>query len=329
MSRVVQPRRFDGVRALGRRSGPSLVAIGNFDGVHTGHRAVLSSASRDAAARGLSLWVLTFNPHPTEVLGRGKVSVLTPVERKIELLSRVDPALGVVVEPFTTELASMTPRAFAEELLAGAFHARVVMVGQNFRFGHGRAGDLQLLSELGAELGFEARAEALCSDEAGPISSSRIRAAVALGDLTAAETWLGRPHALSGTVVHGDGRGRTIGVPTANLGSVVEALPPHGVYACLVDRLGPDGAARLSTGVVNIGTRPTVAAGFSVEVHLHDFDGDLYGSGLRLHLVGHIRAEKKFESLDALVTQIRADIETARQLAGARKPDPAAGAGWY
>lgn len=329
MSRVVQALRFDGVRALGRLTEPTLVAIGNFDGVHAGHRAVLGAASQDAAARGLALCVLTFYPHPIEVLGRGKQSVLTPVDRKIELLARIDPKIRVVVEPFTKELAAMTPRAFAEELLSGALAARVVMVGQNFRFGHGRAGDLRLLSELGAELGFEARAEPLHMDAVGPISSSRIRAAIAAGDLASAEAWLGRPHALSGTVVHGDGRGRTIGVPTANLGEVIEALPPHGVYACVVDRIGAGSAAALSTGVVNIGNRPTVAAGFSVEVHLHDFDGDLYGSQLRLHLVGHIRAEKKFESLDALVAQIRADIDTARRLATARTPDPAAGGAWY
>jgi riboflavin kinase/FMN adenylyltransferase len=329
MSRDVQNRRFDGVKALGRQSEPTLVAIGNFDGVHAGHRAVLGAASRDAKSRGLALSVLTFHPHPTEVLGRGKQAVLTPVDRKIELLSRVDPEIRVVVEPFTKELAAMTPRAFAEELLAGALAARVVMVGQNFRFGHGRAGDLRLLSELGDELGFQARAEPLRTDAEGPISSSRIRASIAAGDLAAAEQCLGRPHALSGTVVHGDGRGRTIGVPTANLGIVPEALPPHGVYACVVDRIQNGAASRLSTGVVNIGTRPTVAAGFSVEVHLHDFEGDLYGAELRLHLVGQIREEKRFESLDALVAQIREDIATARQLAAARSPDPAAGAAWY
>jgi riboflavin kinase/FMN adenylyltransferase len=329
MSREVQYRRFDGVRALGRQSEPTLVAIGNFDGVHAGHRAVLGAASRDAASRGLVLCVLTFHPHPTEVLGRGKQAVLTPIDRKIELLARVDSGIRVVVEPFTRELAAMTPRAFAEELLAGPLSARVVMVGQNFRFGHERAGDLRLLAELGDELGFQARAEPLRTDAEGPISSSRIRASIAAGDLGAAESWLGRPHALSGSVVHGDGRGRTIGVPTANLGGVVEALPPHGVYACVVDQIRDGAPVRLSTGVVNIGTRPTVAAGFSVEVHLHDFESDLYGTTLRLHLVGHIRAEKKFESLEALVTQIREDIATARQLTAGRTPDPAAGAAWY
>jgi riboflavin kinase/FMN adenylyltransferase len=324
----VFPRRVDGVRALGRESGPTLVAIGNFDGVHAGHRAVLGAASEDARARGLALRVMTFYPHPTEVLGRGKQAILTPLDRKIELLGRIDPSLRVIVEPFTQDLAAMTPRMFAEELLAGPLRAQVVMVGQNFRFGHGRAGDLAMLAALGKELGFEARAETLKSDAMGPISSSRIRAAVAAGDLALAESLLGRPHALSGVVVHGDGRGRTIGVPTANLGSVVEALPPHGVYACVVDRVQAGVPARLASGVLNIGNRPTVHAGFSVEVHLHDFDADVYDATLRVHLIERIRAEKKFESIDALVTQIRADVETARQSAAKRTPDPAL-SGWY
>jgi riboflavin kinase/FMN adenylyltransferase len=292
-----------------------LVAIGNFDGVHLGHRAVLGAASAEARALGLSVVVLTFHPHPAEVLGRGVQAVLTPLERKVELLCALDPALRVVVEPFTKELAAMSPRAFVEELLVAALGAEVVVVGQNFRFGHDRIGDLPLLTTLGDQFGFEARVEPLSQDSAGPISSSRIRAAIAAGDLASAERWLGRPHAVSGVVVRGDGRGRTIGVPTANLDGVVEATPPHGVYACLVDRLGEGGDGgpeRLATGVANIGNRPTVAAGFSVEAHLHDFDGDLYGARLRLHLVERIRDERKFESIEALVTQIRRDIETAR-----------------
>lgn len=327
---MAEPRRFDGTRALSATRGASLVAIGNFDGVHLGHRAVLRSASADAHARGLSLLVLTFHPHPMEVLGKGPQPALTPLDRKVELLCRLDPNLAVVVEPFTKELAAMTPRAFAEELLVGHLGAKVVVVGQNFRFGHGRAGDLPLLERLGAELGFEARAEPLAGDAGGAYSSSRIRAAIARGDVAEAERLLGRPHALSGTVVRGDGRGRTIGVPTANLAGVAEALPPFGVYACLVDSVDAGGrAAGLARGVVNVGNRPTVNAGFSVEVHLFDFDGDLYGQGLRLHLVHKLRDERRFPSLDDLVRQIRADIDAARDATQGRKPDPAADGAWH
>jgi riboflavin kinase / FMN adenylyltransferase len=317
------------VRALVPDGRGTLVAIGNFDGVHLGHCAVLAMARADAEARGLGLVVLTFFPHPAEVLGRGRQAALTPIGRKVELLGRLAPELRVVVEPFTLELAGTSPRAFAEDLLAKALGARVVVVGQNFRFGRGREGDLAMLESLGRELGFDARAEPLAGDTVGPFSSSRIRASIAAGDLEAAESLLGRPHAISGTVVHGDGRGRTIGIPTANLDGVSEALPPHGVYACLVDRLGPRGvAARLGTGVVNIGTRPTVAAGFSVEAHVHDLDEDLYGQELRLHLVSRIREERKFDGIDALVAQIRADVETARRATADRAPDPDARGAW-
>jgi riboflavin kinase/FMN adenylyltransferase len=327
---VVQPRRVDGARALGDEKKPSLVAIGNFDGVHGGHRAVLSAAREDARASALSLIVMTFHPHPAVVLGKGLKAVLTPLDRKVELLCALDPNLRVVVEPFTRELAAMSPRAFAEELLVAELDAKVVVVGQNFRFGRERAGDLTLLATLGQELGFEALVEPLSQDAAGPISSSRIRAAIAAGDLVSAERWLGRPHALSGIVVRGDGRGRTIGVPTANLDQVLEAMPPHGVYACLVDRLDGEGAPeRLATGVANIGNRPTVHAGFSVEAYLHDFDGDLYGARLRLHLVERIRDERKFGSLEALVAQIRLDIETARTATRDRVPCSPNGLGWY
>lgn len=325
---MVQPRRIDGARRFARGK-PSLVAIGNFDGVHLGHRAVLARAERAAHEKGLALVVLTFHPHPSEVLGRGRLAVLTPLERKVELLCRAAPELQVVVEPFTMELASTSPKAFAEELLVRDLSARVVVVGQNFKFGKNRAGDLKMLEELGSELGFEARAEPLAGDQGGTFSSSRIRACIADGDLVAARRLLGRPHALSGQVIQGDGRGRKIGVPTANLNDVVEALPPYGVYSCLVDRVDGEGSAvRLSTGVANIGNRPTFGAGFSVEVHLHDFDGDLYGERLRLHLVERIRVEMKFDGVDALVARIRADIEMARRATEHEKPDPAALGAW-
>jgi riboflavin kinase/FMN adenylyltransferase len=275
------------------------------------------------------LVVLTFHPHPSEVLGRGRQPVLTPIERKVELLCRVSDDMTVVVQPFTRELAATTALAFAENLLARELGARVVVVGQNFRFGHNREGDLAMLSELGARLGFDARAEPLAGDADGPFSSSRIRARIAEGDLAVARQLLGRPHALSGVVVRGDGRGRSIGVPTANIDGVIEALPPHGVYSCLVDGIDVEGnARRLSTGVANIGDRPTFAAGFSVEVHLHDFDADLYGTRLRVHLVDRIRAEQKFAGVAELVQRIKADIETARGHTAREAPDPAAHGAW-
>lgn len=326
----MQARRIDGARSLGAECAPSLVAIGNFDGVHRGHRAVLRSAVSLARERELVPCVMTFHPHPSEVLGRGRQAMLTTLDRKVELLGRIDDDLLVVVEPFNLELAAMTPQQFVEELLVSQLRARVVIVGENFRFGKNRAGDLSTLKSLGVKLGFEARAEPLFGDEAGPYSSSRIRKAIDDGDLGAAEALLGRPHSISGRVVEGDRRGRSIGVPTANLADVAELLPPKGVYAGLVDRFADSGGARkLAPAAVNIGDRPTVGAGFSVEAHLLDYDGDLYGATLRVHLTHRIRGERKFDGLQALVAQIRLDIDEARRLLEARRNDRSPSGGWY
>ncbi|HLV21746.1 MAG TPA: bifunctional riboflavin kinase/FAD synthetase, partial [Polyangiaceae bacterium] len=315
----------DGAGALGPSPGGSLVAIGNFDGVHKGHRAVISAAAREARERALVPRVLTFHPHPAEVLGRPAVARLTTLERKIELITDIDPDVQVVVEPFTHELSLTSPEDFVRTLLVSALWARVVIVGENFRFGHRRMGDLATLQQLGRSLGFEARAAELVGDAGGRFSSSRVRQALAAGDLAEAAAVLGRPHSISGRVVVGAQRGRTIGVPTANLGGVDEALPPFGVYACAVDVLEPRPRA-LGPAVANIGLRPTVQGGFSAELHLLDFDGDLYGTRLRAHLLERLREERKFDGLAELERQIRRDIEQARGVLAARLPAlPAAG----
>jgi riboflavin kinase/FMN adenylyltransferase len=320
-------RRVNGAAALSASPRSTLVVIGNFDGVHAGHRAVLESSVREAEALGVMPVALTFSPHPSEVLGGGKLPVLTRLDRKLELIGRSCPTLTVVVEPFTTELAALEPEVFVERLLVGELGARLVFVGENFRFGRGRRGDLAVLQALGARLGFEARAEALRGDADGPFSSSRIRAAIAAGDLAQAERLLGRPHAITGEVVRGAGRGRTIGVPTANLSGVKEALPPYGVYACLVDTIEFGKARALGKAAVNVGERPTVDGGFSIEAHVFDFDGQLYGSELRLHFLARLRDERRFGDLDALKLQIQRDFADAREVLAAR--EPTAGAAYY
>jgi riboflavin kinase / FMN adenylyltransferase len=307
----------------------SLVVIGNFDGVHLGHRAVIEAAAVEARGRGLRPLVLTFNPHPAEVLGGSARAPLTTVEHKIELIERLGPELRVVVEPFTLELSQFTPAEFARGFLVELLSAKVVIVGDNFRFGHRRSGDLPTLVALGGELGFEAHASSLIGDAQGPYSSTRARVALASGDLAAVESVLGRPHSLAGTVVQGAQRGRTIGVPTANLGGVSEALPPYGVYAVLVDRIRDGESVAIGAGVANIGLRPTVEAGFSVEVHLFDFAQDLYGHELRVHLVSNLRAEQKFSGLPELKAQITRDIEQARSALATARPDPLANGAWF
>jgi riboflavin kinase/FMN adenylyltransferase len=307
----------------------SLVAIGNFDGVHRGHRSVLTQALSGARAGNLQPLVLTFDPHPAAVVGRGLLPALTSLDRKLELLCRQAPELKVVVEPFTPALAATSPAEFVAELLVGKLRARAVLVGENFRFGRERQGDFGLLQQLGLQHGFRALAAQLESDAGGPISSTRVRSELALGRLAEVESLLGRPHSVCGRVHRGDGRGRSIGVPTANLTDVREAVPPHGVYAVLVDRQGEGGSARLAGGVANYGIRPTVGAGPSFEAHLFDFASDLYGQELRVHLVARLRDERKFSGIDELRDQIARDIQAARTILAARNPDPSALGAWY
>lgn len=324
------------------------VAIGNFDGVHRGHQALLGDVAADAARRGLTPAVLTFAPHPLAVLGRPVPPALTTLGRKLELVRRVAPAIVPFVRRFDRDFAAQSPEAFARGTLVERLGAEVVVVGRNFRFGRDRRGDFAELARLGARHGFETRSHELVGDDGGAWSSSRIRAAIARGELDDAARMLGRPHALSGVVVEGDKRGRTIGFPTCNVAGVAEALPPFGVYAVLVDRLPPEeeaagelpelaaalpsaGGEALATGVANIGVRPTVKAGEtrpSVEVHLFDTNADLYGARLRVHLVARLRAEQRFAGLDALKAQIARDAAEARATLAGITPDPAARGAW-
>jgi riboflavin kinase/FMN adenylyltransferase len=283
----------------------SAVVIGNLDGVHRGHQAVLRQARALAGARGLRTLVLTFDPHPAEVLKGATPPRLCTLERRVELLRRHG-ADDVVVEPFTPELAALSPERFARELLVGRLGAAAVVVGEDFHFGRDRAGDLTALRRLGADLGFEVAPAEIAGDARGAFSSTRVRDAVKEGDLEEATRLLGRPHSVSGVVEGGDRRGRTIGFPTANLGGVIELLPPNGVYAVLADG---------RPAVMNLGVRPTVdGTSRRVEVHVLDFDGDLYGRPMRVHLVRRIRDEQKFAGLGELKAQIARDADAARAL---------------
>lgn len=299
----------------------AVVVIGNFDGVHRGHQAVLEDAVRRARAEGLVATVLTFDPHPAGVLGRGAPPLLTSIPHRAALLV----SLGVervAVRRFDRAFAASTPQAFADGLLRDELGARHVVVGENFRFGAGRAGDLTELRRLGERLGFDAVVHAMSADGAGAYSSTRVREAVAAGDMEGAGQLLGRPHSFAGIVVHGDARGRTLGFPTANLDEVEEMVPPRGVYVVRVDRQdkeGPGAAPRpLGGGVMNCGVRPTVSgvAAERREVHLLEAGGDLYGARLRVHLLARLREERAFPTLDALKTQIHDDVARARAILG-------------
>lgn len=293
---------------------PCALVVGNFDGVHRGHQAVLRQAVREARAGALAACVLTFDPHPAAVVGAGAPPLLTSLERRAELMGEIG-IERIYVRRFDTEFASWSPERFARDLVAHELHARIVVVGENFRFGAKRAGDLSLLRSLGAELGFEARVHSVAADPRGRFSSTRAREAILAGDVAEAQNVLGRPHALTGIVVHGDARGRTIDFPTANLGPVLELCPRNGVYAVTVDAFD-EGAAEfrpLGRGVANVGVRPTVGGSERrVETYLLGFSGDLYGRRLRVHLVARLRDEMKFGSVADLKAQIARDVTAAR-----------------
>ncbi len=306
--------------------GGTVVVTGNFDGVHRGHQALFARALAEANARGKVPVALTFDPHPRAVLGKGPPRLLTTTDRRVSLIERLGVA-HVFVRRFDRTFAAMSPRRFVEDLLVSALHARVVIAGDNFRFGAERAGDDPLLRELGPALGFEAfTLEA--TDAKGPLSSSRVRDAVAAGDVAEAAHVLGRFHSIEGVVEHGDRRGRTLGFPTANLGQVTELVPANGVYAVTVDRVSRGVATALATGVMNIGVRPTVGGDprRTLEAHLFELHGDLYGETLRVHFVSRLRDEQRFDGLDALKAQIARDVDAARAATHAEKPDLERGA---
>ena len=266
------------------------VALGTFDGVHRGHRGVIDAVK----ATGLRSTVLTFDPHPRLVLGYD-VQLLTTFQRRLELLEEAGPDEVLIVE-FTPELSRWEPEAFAGEYLAG-IGAEVVVAGEDFRFGAGRRGDIALLRSLGLEV----RPVPLLEG----VSSSRIRELVQEGDLPGAAALLGRPFELEGDVVYGDRRGGTLGFPTANLAPPAHALvPAYGIYAG--EALGHRVAA-------SIGVNPHYGGSERrIEAFLLDFEGDLYGSHLRLELWQLLREERAFASEADLVAQITADVESAR-----------------
>jgi riboflavin kinase/FMN adenylyltransferase len=285
------------------------VAMGNFDGVHLGHRVVIETASRAADA---PLGILTFEPHPRQYFAPDAAPFrLMNAESRANRLAR----LGVeqLYElPFGPVLAGLTPEAFAKDVLAEGLGVRHVTVGADFRFGKKRAGDVQTLADLGRRFGFGVTAVPLVGTGGQDYSSTAIRTALSEGRVRDAERMLGHWHRIEGEVVHGDKRGRDFGWPTANMRLEGLHLPRLGVYAVLVDVLtGPD---RLSCqGVASLGVRPMFGRNApNLEVHLFDFDGDLYGEHLSVALVEFLRDEAKFDDVETLIDQIAADAGQAR-----------------
>jgi riboflavin kinase/FMN adenylyltransferase len=299
----------------------SVVTIGAYDGVHQGHQKVLRLVRDLADARGLDACLVTFDRHPAQVVRPDSAPrLLTSLDQKLELLTALDLLDVVCVLRFDEDRSRETAEEFVREVLVGLLRARVVVVGADFHFGHKRGGNVALLEQMGKDLGFEVVGLGLVAPEDDrdrePFSSTRVRGALAAGDVAAAAMLLGRPHEVRGTVVRGDQRGRELGFPTANVAVPEEiCLPADGIYAG--EYQGPDGAWR--PAAISLGRRPTFyedAEHSLLEAYLLDFDGDLYGQPAAVRFVARLRGEQRFDSVDDLVAQMTKDVEAARRLVG-------------
>jgi riboflavin kinase / FMN adenylyltransferase len=325
--------------------GPSVITIGFFDGVHLGHQRILSRAAAAAREDGLPLVVVTFDPHPAEVIRPGShPALLCSLRRRAELLGEMG-ASAVCVLAFTPEFSRLGPAEFVRTVLADRLHARHVVVGENFRFGHRAAGDLALLAELGEKYDFRAEGVPLLAEDGVTMSSSAIRERVAAGDVAGAARGLGRPHRVEGVVVRGEQRGRALGFPTANLETAAHtAIPADGVYAGWLARLGADGQeagrgrergagagakrgggkggapgagkAQRWPAAISVGSNPTFDGRERVvEAYALDRDDlDLYGVHAAVDFAERLRGMARFDSVDALIAQMHLDVAAARAL---------------
>ncbi|HVM06101.1 MAG TPA: bifunctional riboflavin kinase/FAD synthetase [Acidimicrobiales bacterium] len=303
-----------GLDACPRPERGTVVTIGAYDGVHLGHRALLARVRRMADDLGAAAAVVTFDRHPaTVVRPESAPRLLTDLDQKLELLETTGMDYAHVIR-FDEERSKESAEDFVRAVLVDCLAARAVVVGHDFHFGHRRRGNVPLLQQMGAELGFDVLGISLLADEAAgePVSSTRIRRLLAAGDVVSASALLGRTHEVRGTVVQGDRRGRRLGYPTANVVVPAEILlPADGIYAGWYRR--PDGSAHRTA--ISLGRRATFhpdAEASVLEAYLLDFDGDLYGERAGVRFVARLRDDARFDSVDALVSQIDADVANAR-----------------
>ena len=290
-----------------------VLALGNFDGVHRGHRKILDRLHRVASERGATSVVMTFDPHPPRVVRPDKAPPLLMTKaQKLEAIAEAG-VQGAAIVRFTPELSRWEPETFVRTVLVDWLHVSEVWVGANFLFGHDRTGNFSMLRDFGGRYGFKAEKIDPVRYKDFVVSSTRVRRLVSEGRMDEAGALLGHQYFLDGTVMRGDQRGRTLGFPTANLCTENELLPPHGVYATTA-RIGHI----VHASVTNIGTRPTVdhSGRTLVETHIFNLDTDLYGRSIRIGFVQRLRDERAFESVDLLRAQIDADCQRARVLFG-------------
>ncbi|MFY1038685.1 bifunctional riboflavin kinase/FAD synthetase [Pantoea agglomerans] len=302
-----------GIHNLNEQHRGCVLTIGNFDGVHRGHQALMSRLCEEGRKRNLPVVVMVFEPQPLELFAGDKAPArLTRLREKLRYMAEagVDKVLCV---RFDRRFAALSAQRFISDLLVEKLDVKYLAVGDDFRFGAGRQGDFLLLQKAGAEYGFEVVSTETFCDGGKRISSTAVRQALAVDDLALAQSLLGHPFTISGRVVHGDALGRTLGFPTANLPLRRSVSPVKGVYAVEVRGLTPEPLL----GVANIGTRPTVKGlRQQLEVHLLDINMDLYGRHIDVVLKQKIRNEQRFASLEALKEQIANDVVTARQFFG-------------
>jgi riboflavin kinase / FMN adenylyltransferase len=298
--------------------GASVITIGAFDGVHRGHQRIVARAAEIGRERNLPVVVITFDPHPDEVIRPGShPPFLCSVRRRAELLASLG-AEAVCVLPFTLEFSRMDPDEFVRTVLVERLHAAAVVVGEDFRFGHKAAGDVHLLAKLGEKYDFTAEGMPLLGDDGTTISSTLIRRMLEAGDVAAAAKELGRPHRVEGVVVRGHQRGRALGFPTANLQAPPHtAIPADGVYAGWLASLNSEGHdMERWPAAISIGTNPTFGDGErTVEAYALDRDDlDLYGVHAAIDFAARLRGTLRFDSVDELVDQMRRDVGQAREL---------------
>ncbi|MCX8085863.1 MAG: bifunctional riboflavin kinase/FAD synthetase [Rhodocyclaceae bacterium] len=289
-----------------RATSSRVLAIGNFDGVHLGHRALLKRLVAEAQRQGLPAAVMTFEPHPRELIAPEQAPArLTSLREKIALLEGYG-VEEVFLLHFSRKLAGLTAQAFIERVLVTGLAVRHLIIGDDFRFGQGRAGDFAMLQAAGARHGFTVEAMPTIEIDGERVSSSAVREALAAGELEHAARLLGRPYCISGRVVHGDKIGRKLGFPTANIQLKRKRVPLTGVFAATVSGLDK----RHLPGAASLGVRPTLGEGLKpvLEVHLMDFDRDIYGAHVTVHFLHKLRDEAKYDSLEALTAQIARDV---------------------
>jgi riboflavin kinase / FMN adenylyltransferase len=312
--------RWQGLQDVPANWGKSVVTIGVFDGVHRGHRLIVARAAEAAATLGLPLVVVTFDPHPDEVVRPGSHPPLLCTPRyRVQLLGKVG-ADAVCVLPFTREFSQLPAEEFVRTVLVDGLHAAAVVIGENFRFGHKAAGNVTLLGELGEKYEFTAEGVTLLTDEGVTISSSQIRDLLAIGEVEAAARELCRPHRVEGVVVRGQQRGRALGFPTANAEPPPNtAIPADGIYAGWLASLDADGSdLERWPAAISVGTNPTFdGSDRTVEAYALDRDDlDLYGVHVAVEFAERIRGQIRFDSVDDLVTQMHQDVVAARQILG-------------